>query len=174
MFETLAIVEIRENPDEFLEMEAIVNCLQAVEQLDEASVHNPETLTSSTFDKESVEISCPETIHVNVVGNIFEIENLSFKEGEKDEESKEMGSEIRDPKILKLQWILNGEELEEAKAIVSSQRVKVNYIDNCINNEKMRSCFGNLGPMRKEKVWKWTLACKLLEEKQCDGDDDNG
>ncbi|KAK8541602.1 hypothetical protein V6N13_137797 [Hibiscus sabdariffa] len=166
VFETSTIVEIRESPDEVLEMEAIVECLQAVDELDDASVHNPETLTSSTFDEESAEVSRPETVRVNAVVKIFEeflqekdeVEDLSSKKGEKDEESEAMGSEISDPEATT--GTENGEELE-GKAMVNSQRVKATYIDN----ETMGLSFGNLGSMRKEKEWKRTLACKLFEER---------
>ncbi|KAK8532429.1 hypothetical protein V6N13_131758 [Hibiscus sabdariffa] len=157
VFETSTIVEIRENPDEVLEMEAIVECLQAVDELDDASVHNPETLTSGAFDEESAEVSRPETVQVNAVVKIFE----EFLQ-EKDEESQAMGSKISDPEATA--GTENGKELE-GKSMVNSQRVKATYVDNYIDNETMGLSFGNLGSMRKEKEWKRTLACKLFEER---------
>ncbi|KAL4291902.1 hypothetical protein GQ457_14G007850 [Hibiscus cannabinus] len=91
VFETSTVVEIRENPDEVLEMEAIVECLQAaVDELDDASVHNPETLTSGAFDEEPAEVSRPKTVQVNAVVKIFD----EFLQ-EKDEESQAMGSKKR-------------------------------------------------------------------------------
>ncbi|KAL4323486.1 hypothetical protein GQ457_11G003730 [Hibiscus cannabinus] len=171
VFETSTIVEIRENPDEVLEMEAIVECLQAVDELDDASVHNPETLTSGAFDEEPVEVSRPETVQVNAVVKIFEeflqekdeVEDfLSSKKGEKDEESQAMGSKISDPEATA--GTENGKELE-GKSMVNSQRVKATYVDNYIDNETMGLSFGISGSMRKEKEWKRTLACKLFEER---------
>ncbi|KAE8673090.1 Detected protein of unknown function [Hibiscus syriacus] len=164
VFETSTIVEIRENPDEVLETEATVDCLQAVEELDEALVHNPETLTSrTTLDEELAEISRPVTVQVNAEVKIFE-EFLQEKDGDgKDEESKAMGSKISDPKVT--MDARNGEEVG-GKAMVSSQRVKAaDYVDNYINNETTASSFGNLGSLRREKEWKRTLACKLFEER---------
>ncbi|GMI76189.1 hypothetical protein like AT3G25130 [Hibiscus trionum] len=147
VFETSTIVEIRENPDG----EAIVDCFQAVDELDDASVHNPGTLTSTTFD----EVSSPEAVRVNAAVKIFE-EFLQEKEG--------MRSEISDPEPEATAGTENGEEVE-GKAMVNSQRVKADYVDNYIDNETRELSFGNLGSMRKEKEWKRTLACKLFEER---------
>ncbi|XP_039021431.1 uncharacterized protein LOC120153585 [Hibiscus syriacus] len=147
VFEASTIEEIRENPDEVLETEAIVDCLLAVDELDDdASVHNPETLTSGTSDEESAEISRPETVQVNAVVKIFE-EFLK----EKDGESEAMESKVSDPEATV--GTKNGVELED-KAMMNSQS---------INNETSRLSY--LGSMRKEKEWKRTLSCKLFEER---------
>ncbi|KAE8684615.1 hypothetical protein F3Y22_tig00111105pilonHSYRG00075 [Hibiscus syriacus] len=159
VFEASTIEEIRENPDGVLETEAIVDCLQTVDELDDASVHNPKTLTSGAYDEESGDISRPETVRVNAVVKIFEeflkgkdgVENLSSEKGEKDEESEAMGSKVKDSEATR--GTKNGGELED-RAMVSSQS---------INNEATELSY--LGSMRKEKEWKRTLACKLFEER---------
>ncbi|XWS76061.1 hypothetical protein CRYUN_Cryun01aG0145100 [Craigia yunnanensis] len=154
VFETSTTLEIRENPDEVLEMEAKEDCLRAVEasvdkglSCENKGVDVPETLTSSTLDEKSAEITRLETNQVKAVVKIFEdflqekegVENLSSKnrekevkslsvesnkgEEQKEEEflisgSKSMGNKISDPKVS----ADNGGE-HAAKAMVNSPRV---------------------------------------------------
>ncbi|KAE8708107.1 Detected protein of unknown function [Hibiscus syriacus] len=159
VFEASTIEEIRENPDGVLGSEAIVDCLQAVDELEDASVHKPETLTTGASDEESGEISRPETVQVNAVVKIFEellkekdaVENLSSEKGEKEEKSEAMGSKVNDPEATV--GTKKGGELED-KAMVNSQSVT-----------SETTGLSYLGSMRKEKEWKRTLACKLFEER---------
>ncbi|XWS31244.1 hypothetical protein CRYUN_Cryun23aG0061000 [Craigia yunnanensis] len=151
VFETSTTLEIRENHDEVLEMEAKEDCLLAVEASVDKGVDVPETLTNSTLDEKSVEITRPETNQVKAVVKIFEdflqekegVENLSSKKREKEVKSlsvesnkgktqkeeefmrsgsKAMGNKIIDPKVS----ADNGGE-QAAKAMVNSQSVRANW-----------------------------------------------
>ncbi|XVF21342.1 hypothetical protein REPUB_Repub12eG0082500 [Reevesia pubescens] len=153
VFDTSTTLEIRENPDEVLEMESKEDCFQAVEASIDKSLGEPETLTSTSLDEKSAQITLPESNQVKAVVKIFEhflqekegVEILSSKKREKevkslsvesnkgDQEQKEeeimrsgskaMGNKISDPKMISADNV--GEHA--AKEMVNSQRVRDNW-----------------------------------------------
>ncbi|GMJ08999.1 hypothetical protein like AT3G25130 [Hibiscus trionum] len=185
VFETSTILEIRENPDEVLEMESKGDCFQAVE---EAPIAKKCPLGVPENEKPP-EITRTETNQVKAVVKIFEEfvvkkENLSSKKRDKEgksvgvesnkvDERKEdeimtRGSEaVGNNKISDLQVIIGAENGSEhaAKAVVN---------DNNYNDQTMGSDPWNLGSMRKQKEWKRTLACKLFEERHSHNVDGGG
>ncbi|KAK8711727.1 hypothetical protein V6N13_146994 [Hibiscus sabdariffa] len=181
VFETLATLETRENPDCVLEMESQGDCFPAVEE--EAPV--PENEKPPEFTR-------TETNQVKAVVKIFEDfvvkkdggENLSSKKRDKEvklvgvesnkvDEQKEdeimaRGSNAVGNKISDLKVIIGAENGSEhaAKAMVND---KYNY-----NGQTMGSDLWNSGSMRKQKEWKRTLACKLFEERHSHNVDGGG
>ncbi|XVE72717.1 hypothetical protein DITRI_Ditri11bG0061500 [Diplodiscus trichospermus] len=185
VFENSTALEIRENPDQVLEMEVKEQCSPAVE----ASI-------DKGLSCENKAVDAPETNQVKAVVKLFEeflqekqgVEDLSSKKREKEvkslsvepnkgsEEQKEefmrsgskaMGNKIIDPKVSADH---NGGE-HAPKAMVNSQRVRAanwgteNDGYNSNHYQTMGSSLGNFGSMRKEKEWKRTLAGKLFEER---------
>ncbi|XP_021274238.1 uncharacterized protein LOC110409270 [Herrania umbratica] len=138
MFETSTALEIRESPDQVLELESKEDCLQAVEapvdkgsSRESKSLGVPETLTSSILDEKSAEIARPETNQVMAVVKIFEdflqekegVENLSSKKREK--EAKSQGVESN-----------KGEEQKEEEFMRSGSKA---ILGNKISDPKVRA-----------------------------------
>ncbi|XWS47203.1 hypothetical protein CRYUN_Cryun14cG0132800 [Craigia yunnanensis] len=139
VFETSTTLEIKEDPDEVLEMEAKEDSLQAVEvpvdkglSYENKDLGVPKTLTSNSLDEKSVQITRPESNQVKAVVKIFE-DFLQEKEGVENLLSKKREKEVKPLSVESNK----GEEQKEEEFMRSGSKAMGNKISDplvCADN----------------------------------------